>query len=181
MHCPFCHVDDDRVIDSRSTEGGRTIRRRRVCNSCGKRFTTYERAETAIRLTVIKRDGGRQPFDPQKVLRGVEVACGKLPIPAEDKARLVEEVEEGLYREFDREVESAEIGRRVAERLRNLNHVAYVRFASEYKQFRDLDQFIEEAREVKELAKVEVPGQTRLFDGPSPGKNQSQQEPPASG
>jgi len=177
--CPFCHVDDDRVIDSRSTENGRTIRRRRVCNGCGKRFTTYERAEALTRLTVIKRDGTRQTFDAQKILHGVETACGKLPVAAEDKARLVEEVEEGLYREFDREVESAEIGRRVADRLRSLHHVAYVRFASEYKQFQDLDQIIDEVREVKELAKAEVPGQARLFEGGGAAAAGQQKEPGA--
>lgn len=162
--CPFCANDDDRVIDSRSTDGGRAIRRRRVCNVCGRRFTTYERAETTVRLMVIKRDGSRQAFDPQKILAGVEAACGKLPIPTSEKQRIVDEVEEELYRDFDREVAAQQIGNRVAGRLRKLHQVAYIRFASEYKRFQDVDELIAEAADAKAQAAHEAPGQTELFN-----------------
>ncbi len=163
MICPACGANDDRVIDSRASEGGKAIRRRRVCNRCNKRFTTYERVETAGRLMVIKRDGSRQAFDPQKILAGIEAACGKLPIAAEAKARIVEEIDEELHREFEREVPALTIGERVAQRLRKLNQVAYVRFVSVYKEFHGLDQLIDAAHDVREQARAEVPGQGNLF------------------
>lgn len=164
MICPFCGHNDDRVIDSRASESGRAIRRRRVCNHCGKRFTTYERVESAVRLMVVKRDGSRQAFDPQKILAGIEAACGKLPIPAEHKVAIVEEVEEELYRDFDREAPSLVIGQRVADRLRKVSGVAYVRFASVYKDFKALDQLMEEIHEAQARAVSEIPGQGELFD-----------------
>src|SRR6478735_9049237 len=104
--CPYCNANDDKVIDSRSSEGGRVIRRRRQCLKCNKRFTTYERVEETARLIVIKRDGTRVPFSRENILRGVQAACGKRSVPEEVKERLVEEVEEELHREFDREVDS---------------------------------------------------------------------------
>ncbi len=163
MICPACAANDDRVIDSRASEGGKAIRRRRVCNRCGKRFTTYERVETAGRLMVVKRDGSRQAFDPQKILAGIEAACGKLPIAAQAKTQIVEEIDEELHREFEREVPALTIGERVAQRLRKLNQVAYVRFVSVYKEFHGLDQLIDEAQDVRERASTEVPGQGNLF------------------
>ena len=163
MICPFCHVNDDRVIDSRTSDAGKAIRRRRVCNACGKRFTTYERFESAVRMMVIKRGGSRQIFDPQRILKGVEAACAKRPIPADTKAKLVLEVEEELFREFDREIPSERIGTAIMERLRNIDQVAYVRFASVYKEFKDLDELLVEVRDAKERAQAEVPGQGDLF------------------
>ena len=163
MICPACGANDDRVIDSRASDGGKAIRRRRVCDRCGKRFTTYERVETAGRLMVIKRDGSRQTFDAQKILAGIEAACGKLPIASEAKARIVEEIEDELHREFEREVPATIVGERVAQRLRKLNQVAYVRFVSVYKEFHGLDQLIDAAHDVREQASAEVPGQGNLF------------------
>ncbi len=163
MICPACAANDDRVIDSRASEGGKAIRRRRICNRCGKRFTTYERVEAAGRLVVVKRDGTRQAFDPQKILAGIEAACGKLPIATEAKMRVVEEIDEELHREFEREVPSLVIGERVAQRLRKLNQVAYVRFVSVYKEFHGLDQLIDAAQDVREQARADVPGQANLF------------------
>ncbi|MFG0331514.1 MAG: transcriptional regulator NrdR [Phycisphaerales bacterium] len=164
MICPYCGQNEDRVIDSRATDGGRAIRRRRVCEKCEKRFTTYERVEAGVRLMVIKRDGSRQAFDAQKMLAGIEAACGKLPITADQKQCIVDEVEEELYRDFDREVATDVIGDRVAARLRRLSQVAYVRFASVYRDFHDVDDFIEAASESKERASRETPGQTGLFE-----------------
>lgn len=164
--CPACAANDDRVIDSRASEGGKAIRRRRVCNHCGKRFTTYERVETAGRLMVVKRDGSRQAFDPQKILAGIEAACGKLPIAAEAKSRIVEEIDEELHREYEREVPASAIGERVAQRLRKLNQVAYVRFVSVYREFHVLDELINEAQDAREQASSEVPGQGSLFSNP---------------
>ncbi|MFA7236283.1 MAG: transcriptional regulator NrdR [Phycisphaeraceae bacterium] len=148
MICPFCQADNDKVIDSRSAESGRVIRRRRECVGCGRRFTTYERVEETIKLTVIKKDGTRVPYNREKLRNGIEMACYKRPISAEVIQKLVESVEEDLYRRFDREVESMEIGKAVSERLRNLDQVAYVRFASVYKQFRDLDALLDEVRDI---------------------------------
>jgi transcriptional repressor NrdR len=146
MICPYCSVNQDRVIDSRLSDGGRVVRRRRECEKCGRRFTTYERAEPAARLVVVKRDGTRVPFNPENVYRGVQAACGKRAVPEEVKRRLVEEVEEELSREFEREVSSRVIGERVMARLREVDPVAYVRFASEYHSFElaDIAQTVEE-------------------------------------
>ena len=147
MICPYCSANEDKVIDSRSSDAGRVIRRRRQCLACMKRFTTYERVEQTARLIVVKRDGTRVPFDSENILRGVLAACGKRVIPDDAKRRLVEEVEEELNREFDREVASRTIGERVMHRLRDLDEVAYIRFASEYypdTTARDIARQIEE-------------------------------------
>ncbi len=138
MVCPYCGHNDDKVIDSRSSEGGRTIRRRRQCLKCSRRFTTYERVEQTARLTVVKRDGRREPFDRENILAGINAACGKRPIPEPVRHRIADEVEEELHREFDREVDSRVIGERVMRRLREVDDVAYFRFASEYLDFRDV-------------------------------------------
>lgn len=161
MICPYCGANDDRVIDSRTAEGGRAIRRRRQCAACGKRFTTYEHIERSNRLTVIKRDGSRVGFSAEKILAGVRAACGKRPVPEQEKVRLVEEVEDELHREYDREVESRVIGEKVAERLRELDEIAYIRFASEYEQFTSvsdieetINQLSQRVRDVKEQQKL---------------------------
>ncbi|MEX0775393.1 MAG: transcriptional regulator NrdR [Phycisphaeraceae bacterium] len=162
MRCPYCAQDNDKVIDSRASDGGRAIRRRRTCLACKKRFTTYEHVEQNTRLTVIKRDGTRVPFDRERILAGVEKACYKRPVAAEQMGKLVDEVEEEVFRRGERELESAEIGRLVANRLKDLDQVAYVRFASVYKQFRDLDDLLDEVREM--LAhQPDSPSQGKLF------------------
>lgn len=162
MRCPFCGEDDDKVIDSRATDAGKAIRRRRECVRCHRRFTTKEHVEESTRLIVIKRDGSRVPYDRQKVLVGVQRALYKRPVPAEAHERLVEEVEEELYRGHEREVASVEIGKAIAHRLKTLDQVAYVRFASVYKQFRDLGDLLEEVRDVFG-GERESPSQGRLF------------------
>lgn len=148
MICPSCGKDNDKVIDSRSAEGGRVIRRRRECLGCERRFTTYERVEQTARLMVIKKDGSRVPFNRENVARGLASACGKRPVPEDVKARIVDEIEEEVSREFEREVESAEIGRRVMARLREVDEVAYIRFASEHEQFKTVSDFVTEIQEM---------------------------------
>ena len=168
MRCPFCDADKDhlKVIDSRTGEGGRAIRRRRRCLNCKKRFTTYERIEENVRLTVIKKDGTRVPFDRQKVLTGLERACYKRPVKLEQLQRIVEEVEEEVHRNYDKEVPSPVIGELVTERLRRLDQVAYVRFASVYKRFKTLDDLVQEAQAVLDAKRFEDPSQGRLFIEP---------------
>jgi transcriptional repressor NrdR len=152
MFCPFCEANDDKVIDSRATDGGRAIRRRRQCLRCGKRFTTYEHIEAPNRLMVVKKDGSRVPYDRLRIFNGLEKACYKRPVSAGELNRLVDAVEETLFKRHDKEVASQEIGRVVAEHLKLLDQVAYVRFASVYKQFRDLDDFLDEVRDVLDAA-----------------------------
>jgi transcriptional repressor NrdR len=152
MICPYCEANDDKVIDSRATDGGRAIRRRRQCLRCSKRFTTYEHVEAHSRLMVVKRDGSRVPYHRSRILSGLEKACYKRPISAEEINHLTEAVEEILFKRYDKEVASLEIGRLVAEHLKLLDQVAYVRFASVYKQFRDLDDFLDEVRDVLDAA-----------------------------
>lgn len=167
MRCPFCKEDDDKVIDSRSSEGGQCIRRRRRCLACGRRFTTHERIVDAIRLAVIKRDGSRVPYERGKMLDGVRRAAFKRPISSERLEQIVDEVEEYLVNTFEKEVSSHTIGERLAAVLRRVDKVAYVRFASVYRQFEDVGDFIEEAQDVIERAADEVPGQGNLFEGTS--------------
>jgi transcriptional repressor NrdR len=163
MICPYCGKDDDKVIDSRSSEGGRVIRRRRQCLGCSKRFTTYERVEETARLTVIKKDGSRVAFNRDNILRGVIAACGKRPVAEESKVAIVDEVEDFIHRNYDREVESRVIGEMVAERLKNLDEIAYVRFASEYYQFRNVGDIMRQLEELNERVR-DVKDQQRLFE-----------------
>jgi len=163
MRCPYCQENRDKVIDSRGTDDGRVIRRRRECVACGKRFTTYEHIEANHRLWVIKKDGTRVPYDRQKLLGGLQKACYKRPVSVQDVEGLVEEVEEEIFRRHEREVESAQIGRELVDRLKHLDQVAYVRFASVYKQFRDLDDLLEEVRDVLDADKKDSPHQGKLF------------------
>ena len=156
MICPYCGSNDDKVIDSRSTEAGRVIRRRRQCLACEKRFPTYERVEQANRLMVIKKDGSRVPFNPDNVAKGLAAAVGKLPIPEADKAALVAEVEEELHQEFEREVSSRVIGERVMARLRALHPVAYIRFVTEHLELATLGEI---QRELGDL--IQRPGEVR--------------------
>lgn len=164
MRCPACNKhNSDKVIDSRSTESGSVIRRRRVCTHCGRRFTTKERVEEELRLTVVKRDGSRVPYRRDKILSGVRHACYKLPIEPDAMERLVDAVESDIFREHEREVTSNQIGQYVVTHLRRLNQVAYVRFMAVYRQFDNVEAFIEEIRDVKERAAVDSPHQQSLF------------------
>jgi transcriptional repressor NrdR len=143
MHCPFCDAPKEslKVIDSRTCEGGRAIRRRRECLACKKRFTTYERIEEQVRLTVVKKDGTRVPWDRSKIMQGLERACYKRPVQSEELQRIVDEVEEEIFRAYDKEVPSEAIGQAVTDKLRRVDQVAYVRFASVYRSFEDVDEF----------------------------------------
>lgn len=145
MKCPFCGFMDDKVIDSRSSSEGNAVRRRRECIECGKRFTTYEVVEE-MSLFVVKKDGRRQPFDKKKILSGVQKACEKRPVSSEKIEELVGSIEREIYRKFDREANSRDIGELVMEKLASLDEVAYVRFASVYRQFKDVNQFMNELR-----------------------------------
>jgi len=160
--CPYCSANDDKVIDSRSSEGGAVIRRRRQCLKCKKRFTTYERVEQTARLVVVKRDGSRVPFSRENIIRGIQAACGKRNVAEEVKVRIVDEVEEELHREFDREVQSRVIGERVMRRLRDVDEVAYIRFASEYLRLGSTGDLIAELHELNSRPK-EVKQQQSLF------------------
>ena len=148
MRCPYCDHQDDKVVDSRSCREGMAIRRRRECVRCEKRFTTYEYIEH-VPLTVIKRDGRREPFDRGKLLEKVQLACYKTTVPIGRIEELVEEVEGDLGNLGDKEIDSERIGELVMERLLDLNDVAYVRFASVYRQFKDRSDFV---RELEQLA-----------------------------
>ena len=135
--------DETKVIDSRHTEDGHAIRRRRECEKCGKRFTTYEKIEETI-VVVIKKDGSREAFDRNKIVRGIVKACEKRPVPMSDIEKLVDEIEHGINNTMEKEVKSTFIGELVMERLKDLDEVAYVRFASVYRQFTDINTFISE-------------------------------------
>ena len=143
MRCPYCKEEDSRVIDSRAADDGNTIRRRRECTSCGKRFTTYETVEK-IPLMVIKNDGRRVVFDRNKLLNGLIRSCDKRDIPTERIVALADEIEKELRNTMDREVYTRDIGELVMEKLKNFDEVAYIRFASVYRKFDDITNFIEE-------------------------------------
>ncbi len=145
MKCPFCGHEDDKVIDSRASSDGNAVRRRRECLKCGKRFTTYEFVEE-MSLMVVKKDGRRQPYDRKKILVGLQKACEKRPISSEKIEEVVSEIERELYRKFDREVSSTDIGELIMDKLAELDEVAYVRFASVYRQFKDVNQFMSELK-----------------------------------
>jgi transcriptional repressor NrdR len=145
MKCPSCGHLEDKVIDSRSAKEGQAIRRRRECLKCQRRFTTYETVEMTP-LLVVKKDGRREPFSREKILNGLLRACEKRPIPAEKLHAIVDELEAALLRLGNEEVASSEIGERVMAALHQLDEVAYVRFASVYRHFKDLNQFLEELR-----------------------------------
>ena len=147
MRCPKCAADDDKVVDSRSNRDGLLIRRRRECLKCGARFTTYEEIFRE-KLRVKKRDGQYEEFDRAKLLAGIEKACEKRPVSTEKIELLAEQVIAELEDEYGREVPSVKLGERVMEHLRKLDEVAYVRFASVYRQFRDAEQFIDEIKQM---------------------------------
>ncbi len=143
MKCPFCNYTDTKVIDSRAQDENSVIRRRRVCEKCGKRFTTYERIDM-IPITVIKRDGTREIFDKSKLQSGILKSCNKRPVTAKQIEKLVDDIENTLAGSGEREVDSKVLGNMVIERLKDLDEVAYVRFASVYRQFKDINSFIDE-------------------------------------
>ena len=154
MRCSFCGYPDSKVLDSRPVEDGRSIRRRRECLSCGKRFTTYEREEETS-LLVVKRDGNREIFDKSKILAGLVRACDKRPVPVAVLEQLVLDVEKELKNSMEREVPAMRIGDMVMERLRAVDDVAYVRFASVYRKFEDVETFIQEIHKIMEAAPKE--------------------------
>ncbi len=147
MKCPFCGHKEDKVVDSRATQEESAIRRRRECLRCGKRFTTYEYVEE-VSLMVIKKDGRHEPFDRKKILSGVLKACEKRPIGIERMEEVVTQVERALQKKSEREIPAAKIGELVMERLKSIDDVAYVRFASVYRQFKDVNEFMMELKDM---------------------------------
>ena len=143
MRCPFCDNEDTKVIDSRPIDDGKAIRRRRECEKCGKRFTTYEKVETTI-IMIIKKDGSRQAFDRDKLMNGIIKACEKRPVALADIEGVVDSIERGLNNMMEKEVKSTLLGELVMEQLKDLDEVAYVRFASVYRSFKDVNTFIKE-------------------------------------
>jgi transcriptional repressor NrdR len=149
MKCPFCLADDDRVLDSRASQDGCAIRRRRECLGCRRRYTTYERIE-ATTVKIIKKDDSREPFDHAKIKRGLEKACWKRPISDQQLEAVIAAVESEIEANFESEVESRHVGELVMQQLRSLDEVAYVRFASVYRQFKDVQDFVKELRPMLE-------------------------------
>ena len=143
MKCPYCGYQESKVVDSRHSDDGLSIRRRRECLECGKRFTTYETVE-CLPMVVVKKDGSRQSFDRRKVLGGMIRACEKRPVPLAELEKIAEEIEQDLQNSMEREISTEAIGEKVMERLRDVDQVAYVRFASVYRQFKDIDTFMAE-------------------------------------
>lgn len=147
MKCPFCSFEESKVIDSRPTDEGERIRRRRECISCGKRFTTYEIIES-VPVMVVKRDKSRQPFDRTKLFNGIMRACEKRPVSVGVVEKLVDEIEAEIQNSLDREVTSVKIGELVMDKLKDVDEVAYVRFASVYRQFKDINTFMSELKKL---------------------------------
>lgn len=147
MRCPFCSYIESKVIDSRPTEEGQAIRRRRECISCGKRFTTYEKIEE-IPIMVVKKDGNREAYNRNKLLNGIIRACEKRPVSIDSMERVVNDIEKILFNSLEKEVSSETIGEMVMNRLKDIDDVAYVRFASVYRQFKDINSFMEELKKI---------------------------------
>ncbi|MCR5322934.1 MAG: transcriptional regulator NrdR [Lachnospiraceae bacterium] len=147
MKCPYCGDENTRVIDSRSAEDGDSIRRRRQCDKCGKRFTTYEKIET-IPVFVIKKDNTREPYDRAKIEKGIMLSCRKRPVKIEKITKMIDDIENTILNQDSKEVPSSFIGELIMEHLRNLDQVAYVRFASVYREFQDVDTFMKELQNI---------------------------------
>ena len=147
MKCPFCGHEEDKVVDSRSAQDGRAVRRRRECLKCKERFTTYEYIEN-VTLTVLKSDGRREPFDHEKLLRGIKLACNKRPVSVKKIEAIVDEIEARLQERSKSEVTSKYVGELVMEKLREIDDIAYVRFASVYRKFQDKTEFFEELKKL---------------------------------
>ena len=155
MKCPFCNHENTRVIDSRPAEDNNSIRRRRICDECGKRFTTYEKVDT-IPLIVIKKDNNREAYDRQKIEAGILRACHKRPVSAVEINRLVDAVENEITRREEKEVSTRLIGELVMNKLKDLDAVAYVRFASVYREFKDINTFMEELRGMMNVTDIQA-------------------------
>ena len=147
MKCPFCQHPESKVIDSRLSNEGDLTRRRRECEKCAKRFTTYERVEEILPM-IVKKDGRRDPFDRMKLLHGIQASCEKRPVSVDAINKLVDEIENALQEKGEREISSVEVGELVMKRLKKLDEVAYVRFASVYRSFKDINEFIDEVERV---------------------------------
>ena len=163
MRCPFCREDRDRVVDSRSSDTGRAIRRRRQCLVCKKRFTTYEKVSESFKLCVVKKDSSRVPYDRDKIISGLQKACYKRPVLVEQIQQVADKVEEEIFKNFDKEVSSAFIGESVMKHLRGIDKVAYIRFASVYRDFDDAGDLLEEVSQA--IQEAEYSGQPKLFEG----------------
>ena len=162
MRCPFCKEDRDKVIDSRSSDAGRIIRRRRQCLACKRRFTTYEKIGESFKLSVVKKDNSRVPYDRDKITAGLQKACYKRPVSTEQIQQTADRIEEDIFRNFDKEVSSTFIGESAMRYLRVGDKVAYIRFASVYRDFEDAGELIEEVSQAIEA--TEPAGQSKLFD-----------------
>ena len=162
MRCPFCKEDNDKVVDSRSSDSGRVIRRRRQCLACERRFTTYEKTSESFKLHVVKKDKSRVPYDREKVIAGLQKACYKRPVSAEDIQLVADKAEEDVFRRFDKEVTSAFLGECIMKHLRDLDKVAYIRFASVYREFQDAGELLDEV--TKAIHDTESTEQLKLFD-----------------
>ena len=165
MRCPYCGIPEDRVVDSRAVDDGHVIRRRRECRSCGRRFTTYERREE-VPVLVIKKDGTRQPFSREKIIKGIVTACEKRPVSHDDIVALVTKIERDLGGTYEGEIPSRAIGERVMAALKELDEVAYIRFASVYRSFRDVGEFMDE------LHKLMGPAEGKGAVAPRRSKNE---------
>ncbi len=161
MKCPFCSDFDNKVVDSRLSGEGDLIRRRRECLGCGRRFTTYERVEDILPM-VVKKDGRREPFDRAKILSGIQKACQKRPVSVAAMEELVDKIEREVQEKGDKEISCKDVGERVMQALHGLDEVAYVRFASVYRSFKDLNEFMDELRDLLADKKVPIPVLERL-------------------
>ena len=180
MKCPACGNLDNKVIDSRLSEGGEATRRRRECVGCGRRYTTYERVEEAIPL-IVKKDGRRESFDRRKLLQGLERACQKRPVSAEAREEVADAIERDLRESGERELASSEIGEKVMTHLRELDQVAYVRFASVYRQFDDIGEFLDELQKlgqrVRTSERMRIPPPQSKPGDPSPPRPPAPTDP----
>lgn len=163
MRCPFCKEDNDRVVDSRSSDSGRVIRRRRQCLTCERRFTTYEKIGESFKLCVVKKDDSRVPYDRDKIIIGLQKACYKRPVSVEQIRQVADKVEEDIFQKFDKEVSSVFVGESVMRHLQVVDKVAYIRFASVYRNFKDAGELIDEVSQV--ISQTEPSGQQKLFEG----------------
>ena len=161
MRCPFCKEDNDKVIDSRSSEGGRIIRRRRECIECGRRFTTYEKIGESFKLNVVKKDGTRVPYDRDKLIAGLQKACYKRSVPAEKIQEVADRIEEEIFRNYDKEVSALFVGEQAMRFLRKVDKVSYIRFASVYRDFTDAGDLLDEVSQA--IAETDATDQPNLF------------------
>ena len=162
MRCPFCKENSDKVVDSRSSDAGRVIRRRRQCLACDKRFTTYEKVGESFKLYVVKKDNSRVPYDRDKVIAGLQKACYKRKVSAEQIQQIADRIEEDVFQHFDKEVSSAFVGESVMKHLQGVDKVAYIRFASVYRDFKDAGELIEEVSQI--IGQSDDAAQQKLFD-----------------